>query len=91
MFMKVLILKETVTLPWGRWGGPLYDYETDQSKFKKPFGHFANFIMSLVEINKYPGRDLNIACAVHVFFFLLKYMYDQGHVVWRLTSTEHEG
>ena len=47
--------------------------------------------MSLVEINKYPGRDLNIACAVHVFFFLLKYMYDQGHVVWRLTSTEHEG
>ena len=36
--MKVLILKETVALPGVRWGGPLYDYETDQSKFKKPFG-----------------------------------------------------
>ena len=47
--------------------------------------------MCLVEINKYPCRDLNIACTVHVFFFLLKYMYDQGRVVWRLTSIDHEG
>lgn len=36
--MKVLILKETVALPGGGWGGFLYVYETDQSKLKKPFG-----------------------------------------------------
>ena len=38
MLTKVLILKEAVVLPRRRWGGPLYDYETDQCKFKKPFG-----------------------------------------------------
>ena len=38
MLRKVLILKETVAMPGGEVGGPLYDYETDQSKFKKPFG-----------------------------------------------------
>ena len=44
--MKVLILKETVALPGGRWAGSLYDYETDQSKFKKPFGIIVLQILS---------------------------------------------
>ena len=46
MLMKMLILKETVALPGG--GGLLYDYETDQSKFKKPFGIIVSQTLSCV-------------------------------------------
>ena len=45
--MKMLILKETVALPGGG-GGLLYDYETDQSKFKKPFGIIVSQTLSCV-------------------------------------------